>query len=231
MMGCLWWLCNLFLVFVSSQTCSDYSGSAMCYTCSSTASWTSNCRWCMDDNSCHAYGAIYSCNSIVYTPTNCPTFSACQLPATYPIPPTATCSSNDPTKNYCCMTGAANINVYPPVCYQNQTCPNLVSTLAPTSTFNPMTTSTINGFHWYVNSWDECSVNCGTGTQSRLVLCKDANNMTVSTLNCNSPSPNTSQECQGKNQTQCNDNQANKSISTNWLLVVSFMFSLMCVFF
>jgi len=57
---------------VESQDCSSFLS---CKQCTNASSWLSTCRWCPEDNTCHAYGsALNPCNPSqnIADPTKCP---------------------------------------------------------------------------------------------------------------------------------------------------------------
>ncbi|MGN5048511.1 thrombospondin type-1 domain-containing protein [Aeromonas sp. 23P] len=54
-------------------------------------------------------------------------------------------------------------------------------------------------YYWLMSAWGGCSNGCGTGTQTRTVVCKAKNGVTVNDAYCSSAGskPATSQPCQG----------------------------------
>ncbi|HHP5493017.1 TPA: thrombospondin type-1 domain-containing protein, partial [Aeromonas veronii] len=61
------------------------------------------------------------------------------------------------------------------------------------------TTAKGGQYYWLTSAWGGCSNGCGTGTQTRTVVCKAKNGVTVSDTYCSSAGskPTTSQPCQG----------------------------------
>lgn len=65
----------------------------------------------------------------------------------------------------------------------------------------PVTTQACNTnacptFSWWTSDWSVCSVTCGTGVQTRTLVCKDANGNPVASSNCAAqPQPATLQAC------------------------------------
>ncbi|MGN5048576.1 thrombospondin type-1 domain-containing protein [Aeromonas sp. 23P] len=61
------------------------------------------------------------------------------------------------------------------------------------------TTAKGGQYYWLMGAWGGCSNGCGTGTQTRTVVCKAKNGVTVSDTYCSSAGskPSASQPCQG----------------------------------
>lgn len=57
-------------------------------------------------------------------------------------------------------------------------------------------------YDWYTGEWDECSADCGGGTQSRFVECRDSSDTVVDDSFCDTEKPDDLQEC---NTQSCGD--------------------------
>lgn len=56
-------------------------------------------------------------------------------------------------------------------------------------------TEACKNFNWFEGAWDECTVECGGGSQSRTVECRDTSNAPVPEERCTKSKPETTREC------------------------------------
>ncbi len=148
--------------------------------CNSVGSNTENCSTCPADCACAAPQVCF--NSACCVPVNggwsAYSWSACSVPCGGGTQTgTRTCTNPAPS---CGGAGCSGSNTITQIC-NTQACPI--------------------SYGWVVGSWSACGgfpyagYNCGPGTQTRTVVCKDSNSIVVADAFCTPPKPATSQNC------------------------------------
>lgn len=123
-----------------------------------------------------------------------------------------TCTVSSPSySSWSCInsnTRSRTITTYSPICNAG-TCQQTSSTSTQTQTCSSGTYCNSGNcvsytYSWDIGSWSGCSVNCGSGIETRLVNCRNQQtNEIVDDSFCSGTKPATSQSCSGTNCQSC----------------------------